>query len=96
MASFFCMIFRFTLIISILFNTDFHILGFDFVPNNSGFLDEHIAKVPSETGGTAATYICLVCEKRHNQRAHAQNHVESVHFPNRFVYTCRRVILSNL
>ena len=64
------------------------------IPNNSAFLDEHIAKVPSETCPGKQVYICLLCQKSHNQRSHAQNHVESIHFPNKFVYTCRGVIFS--
>merc|ERR1712126_179539 len=51
------------------------------------FLNQYIAKVvPADGGG--AQFQCNICGKVHGQKPHAQNHVESKHFPEMFVYNC--------
>jgi len=49
------------------------------------FLNKYINKVEEPTG---SQFQCTICWKNHKQKPHAQNHVESKHFPEMFVYTC--------
>ena len=42
------------------------------------FLNKYIVKVEEDTG---SQFQCTICGKIHKQRPHAQNHVESKHFP---------------
>lgn len=53
-----------------------------YIPNNQAFLDTYIDRL-------GVQFICTLCQKVHNQKPHAQNHVESKHFPDKFVYTCK-------
>jgi len=55
------------------------------------FLNKHIIKV---TDGSNAQFQCTLCGKNHRQKIHAQNHVESLHFPEMFVYNCQYCNLS--
>merc|ERR1719318_2348709 len=58
------------------------------VDGNKGteFLNKYINRVDGPGG---AQFQCTVCGKNHGQRPHAQNHVESKHFPEMFVYNCQ-------
>ena len=46
---------------------------------------EYIEKVVDE-GRTK--YRCTLCGTVNGQRAHSENHVENIHFPNQFLYEC--------
>jgi len=50
------------------------------------FLNKYIVKVEEDKG---SQFQCTICGKIHKQRPHAQNHVESKHFPESFVYPCQ-------
>ena len=32
--------------------------------------------------------MCTICGKTHAQKIHCQNHLESIHFPDMFIYSC--------
>ena len=51
------------------------------VPQNQAFLEQY-------TERRALGFACKLCGKEFKQKHHAQNHVESLHFPDTFVYTC--------
>jgi DNA-directed RNA polymerase subunit RPC12/RpoP len=51
------------------------------VPQNQAFLEQFTERL---THG----YACKLCRKEFKQKHHAQNHVESLHFPDTFLYTC--------
>ena len=42
------------------------------------------------TEGFAGTkrFLCTLCSYAHNVKANVRNHVESVHYPNSFQYSC--------
>jgi len=49
-------------------------------------LNQYITKDVGDSGQTV--YVCSMCGQKNSQRVNVLNHVESVHFPNSFVYTC--------
>jgi len=49
--------------------------------------DQNILKVEDESLNRKK-FICTLCGQTHAQRIHCQNHLESIHFPDRFKYTC--------
>jgi len=54
---------------------------------NRNTLNQYIKRDVSESGQTV--YVCSMCGQKNSQRVNVLNHVESVHFPNSFVYTCQ-------
>ena len=48
-------------------------------------LNQYIAK---QTEDGKIVFKCTMCEKTNNRKHHIINHVESVHFPNLFRYSC--------
>jgi len=50
-----------------------------------GFLNQHIQRI--EVDGVFR-FQCTICGKSHGQKPHAQNHIESKHFPELFTYNC--------
>ena len=34
-------------------------------------------------------YLCTICQKSNAQKPNIMRHIESIHFPNAFVYTCQ-------
>ena len=50
-------------------------------------LNQYIKKEVSESG--QAVFVCSMCGQKNSQKVNVLNHVESVHFPNSFVYTCQ-------
>jgi len=61
------------------------------VDGNKGFtretLLEYIEKVYDDDG--RAKFRCSICGTINGQRSHSENHVENIHFPGSFVYTCK-------
>ena len=45
--------------------------------------------IVKETLGGRNIFKCTVCAKTNSLKANIVNHVESVHFPNVFIYTCK-------
>jgi len=54
---------------------------------NRNTLNQYINRDVSESGQTV--YVCSMCGQKNSQKVNVLNHVESVHFPNSFVYTCQ-------
>jgi len=54
---------------------------------NRNTLNQYIKRDVSESGQTV--YVCSMCGQKNSQKVNVLNHVESVHFPNSFVYTCQ-------
>ena len=44
--------------------------------------------VRTQKNGNTSIYICNFCNKPFHRKGHARDHVENVHFPDAFVYTC--------
>ena len=40
-------------------------------------------------GGGSSGYICTICQRTQTTRRDVRNHVESIHFPDLFIYECR-------
>jgi transposase-like protein len=60
-------------------------------PNVAGdrsVLCRYVERVEPGEGGRPK-YRCTICGKMNGQKAHTENHVESIHFPGAFQYTCR-------
>jgi len=51
------------------------------------FLEQHIQKVVDEISHKKQ-FMCTICGKTHAQKIHCQNHLESIHFPDMFIYSC--------
>jgi len=51
------------------------------------FLEQHIEKVLDERTHKKQ-FMCTLCSKVHAQKIHCQNHLESIHFPDMFLYSC--------
>jgi len=54
---------------------------------NRTVLNQYIKKSANDLG--QSVYECSMCGQKNSQRVNVLNHVESVHFPNSFVYTCK-------
>lgn len=65
----------------------FSILGSISVEDRPMFLDQHIEKVVDERTHKKQ-FMCTLCSKLHSQKIHCQNHLESIHFPDMFNYSC--------
>jgi len=52
-------------------------------------LIQYVEKRPDTGRLGFFVYACTLCGKTHNQKPHAENHVESIHFPGTFVYPCK-------
>ena len=48
-------------------------------------LNQYISK---QTENGKIVFKCTMCDKTNNRKHHLLNHVESVHFPNLFHYSC--------
>eukprot|EP00092_Neocalanus_flemingeri_P034068 GFUD01037048.1.p1 GENE.GFUD01037048.1~~GFUD01037048.1.p1 ORF type:complete len:344 (+),score=63.75 GFUD01037048.1:88-1119(+) len=57
------------------------------IEERPAFLDQHIEKVLDE-GTYKKQFMCRLCNKVHAQKIHCQNHLESIHFPEMFIYSC--------
>ena len=51
------------------------------------FLNLHVHEVVDKTS-QRKLFICSLCGKTHAQKVHCRNHLEAIHFPNRFNYVC--------
>jgi DNA-directed RNA polymerase subunit RPC12/RpoP len=49
-------------------------------------LNQYIEKI--DVSGSAK-FKCTLCGKLNGQKAHTENHIESIHFPGTFVYNCK-------
>ena len=58
-----------------------------FAGENRTVLNQYIKKSANDLG--QSVYECSMCGQKNSQRVNVLNHVESVHFPNSFVYTCK-------
>jgi len=54
---------------------------------NRNVLNQYIKKSVADDGHSV--YECSLCGQKNSQRVNVLNHVESVHFPNSFIYTCK-------
>ena len=54
---------------------------------NRTVLNQYIKKSANDLG--QSVYECSMCGQKNSQRVNVLNHVESVHFPNSFVYSCK-------
>jgi DNA-directed RNA polymerase subunit RPC12/RpoP len=53
-------------------------------------LSRYVEKVEPDEGTSRPKYRCTICGKMNGQKAHTENHIESIHFPvGAFQYTCR-------
>ena len=52
-----------------------------------GDFQQYITKLLD--GSSKGQFQCLICGKISAQKIHAQNHVESIHFPGTFMYNCK-------
>jgi len=57
------------------------------IEERPAFLDQHIDKVVDDRTHKKQ-FMCRLCSKVHAQKIHCQNHLESIHFPEMFIYSC--------
>jgi hypothetical protein len=48
-----------------------------------------IEKLPEEGGGPPRAHRCTICGKIGTDRSNLRKHVENIHFPGTYIYTCR-------
>ena len=58
-----------------------------FPGENRNVLNQYIQKSQNELGQSVVE--CTLCGQKNAKRQNILNHLESVHFPNSFVYSCK-------